>query len=60
MNSELGLNSEEIILNSRGFASFLPGRNQGLEFVLGPVVVKEAFEKDAVKKLTLSHSGSSG
>lgn len=56
MNFKLGLKLEEIILNTRRFASFLLGKSQSLEFVLKPVVVKEAFEKDAVKEMILTKS----
>ena len=56
MNFKLGLKLEEIVLNMRRFASFLMGRNQGLEFTLKPVSVKETFEKDAVKEMILTKS----
>jgi hypothetical protein len=55
-NFKFNLKLEEIILNARRFASFLLGRNQNLEFVLRPVVVKEAFEKDSVKDMILTKS----
>jgi CRISP-associated protein Cas1 len=55
-NFKSNLRLEEIILNTRRFASFLLGRSQSLEFVLRPVVVKEAFEKDAVKEMILTKS----
>ena len=54
MNFKLNLRLEEIILNTRRFANFLLGRSQSLEFVLRPVAVKEAFEKDAVKEMILT------
>jgi CRISP-associated protein Cas1 len=57
-NFKLNLRLEEIILNTRRFASFLLGRSQSLEFVLRPVVVKEAFEKDNVKETILTKSAS--
>ncbi len=56
MNFKLNLKLEEIILNTRRFASFLLGKSQSLEFVLRPVVVKEAFEKDDVKEMILTKS----
>ncbi|MDG6912918.1 MAG: CRISPR-associated endonuclease Cas1 [Nitrososphaerota archaeon] len=56
MNFKLGLKLEEIILNTRRFASFLLGRSQSLEFALKPVAVKETFEKDAVKEMILTRS----
>ncbi len=55
-NFKSDLKLEEIILNSRRLASFLLGRSQSLEFVLRPVVVKEAFVKDAVKEMILTKS----
>jgi CRISP-associated protein Cas1 len=55
-NFKSNLRLEEIILNSRRFASFLVGRSQSLEFSLKPLVVKEAFEKDAVKEMILTKS----
>jgi CRISP-associated protein Cas1 len=55
-NFRFNLKLEEIILNARRFASFLLGRSQSLEFVLKPVVVKEAFEKDSVKDMILTKS----
>jgi CRISP-associated protein Cas1 len=55
-NFKSNLKLEEIILNSRRFASFLLGKSQSLEFVLKPVVVKESFEKDAVKEIILTKS----
>ncbi|MDG6988264.1 MAG: CRISPR-associated endonuclease Cas1 [Nitrososphaerota archaeon] len=56
MNFKLGLKLEEIIQNTRRFANFLLGRNQNMEFVLRPVKVKEAFEKDTVKEMILTKS----
>ena len=50
------LKLEEIILNTRRFASFLLGRSQTLEFVLRPITVKETFEKDAVKEMIIAKS----
>jgi CRISPR-associated protein Cas1 len=47
---------EEIILNTRRFASFLLGRSQSLEFMLKPVSVKEIFEKDTVKEMIMTKS----
>lgn len=55
-NFKFNLKLEEIILNTRRFAGFLLGRSQNLEFVLKPVAVKEAFEKDAVKEMILTRS----
>ena len=56
MNFKLGLKLEEIILNTRRFANFLLGRNHSLEFTLKPVVVKEVFERNAVKEMILTKS----
>jgi CRISPR-associated protein Cas1 len=55
-NFRSDLSLEEIILNSRRFASFLLGKSQSLEFALKPVVVKEVFERDAVKEMILTRS----
>ena len=55
-NFKSNLKLEEIILNSRRFASFLLGRSQGLDFNLKPIEVKEAFERDAVKETILTKS----
>ena len=55
-NFRSNLKLEEIILNTRRLASFLLGRSQSFEFVLRPVAVKEAFEKDAVKEMILTKS----
>jgi CRISP-associated protein Cas1 len=51
------LSLEEIILNSRRLASFILGKGQSLDFTLKPIVVKETFETQAVKReiLTKSH-----
>jgi CRISPR-associated protein Cas1 len=56
-NFKVNLKLEEIILNSRRFASFLLGRRKSLEFALKPIVVKKIFETQAVKEkiLTKSH-----
>ena len=55
-NFKLNLKLEEIILNTRRFASFLLGRSQSLDFTLKPIAVKETFEKDAVKEMILTKS----
>ncbi len=55
-NFKLNMKLEEIILNTRRFASFLLGRSQTLGFNLKPVVVKETFEKDAVREMILTKS----
>lgn len=55
-NFKMNLKMEEIILNTRRFASFLLGRNQSLEFSLRPVIVKEAFERDDIKEMILTRS----
>ena len=55
-NFKFNLKLEEIILDTRRFASFLLGRSQDLEFSLRPVTVKETFEKDTVKELILTKS----
>ena len=57
VNFKLGLRLEEIIMNTRKFASFLTGRSESLEFALKPVRVAKTFETQAVKEqiLTKSH-----
>jgi CRISP-associated protein Cas1 len=55
-NFKSNLKLDEIILNSRRFASFLLGRSQSLEFALTPIRVKETFETESVKEKILTRS----
>ncbi|MDG7001549.1 MAG: CRISPR-associated endonuclease Cas1, partial [Nitrososphaerota archaeon] len=56
-NFKSNLKLEEIIINTRRFASFLLDRSQSLEFALKPIAVRKVFETQTVKEqiLTKSH-----